>query len=110
MTRRTWVYIDGVAYERGVDAVPEVAPLLDSGALWGDSSYVNTRGPNGEDLSTRTKHREFLKQTGLATMDDFSESWKRSTEKRAEYFRDGKHGAVRREHIDRAINQLQNKR
>ena len=23
MARRTWVYIDGVAYERGVDAIPE---------------------------------------------------------------------------------------
>lgn len=105
MTTRSWVYVNGVAYEVGRDAIPENRQSIDS-VLWGDRNYADTRGPNGEDLSTRTKHREYMKQTGLTTIDDFTQSWKKSAEKRAEYFTTGKHGAVTREHIERAIHDL----
>jgi hypothetical protein len=99
------VYVDGVAYERGVDPIPEKAPNTDR-ALWGDAHYANTRGPNGEDLSSRTKHREFLKQTGLTTMDDFKSTWDVALKKKAEYVTQGKGAAVKREHIERAIHEL----
>lgn len=104
--RRSWVWINGVAYEKGVDPIPEQQQSNTDSALWGDAHYANTRGPNGEDLSTRTKHREFMKQTGLTTMDDFGGAWQQSAKQRSEYFQEGKHTAVKREHIERAIHNL----
>lgn len=107
MSTRRWVYVDGVAYEVGKDAVPVPQNThVTDGILWGDRHYADVKGPNGEDLSTRTKHRTFMKDNGLTTADDFTESWKKQAEKRAEYYTTGKHGAVSREHIERAIHQL----
>jgi hypothetical protein len=72
-----------------VPAEEFVAPRMarDTGALWGDLHYRETTGPNGEDLSTRTKHREYLRQTGLTTVDDFSQTWKRDAQKREQAFK-----------------------
>lgn len=39
--------------------------------LAGDSHYHGLRGPRGEDVGSRTKHREFMKNSGLTTIDDF---------------------------------------
>lgn len=73
--------------ERRLSVVP-AAGL--SNALAGDRHYENMRGPNGEDLSSRTKHREFMKATGLTTADDFSSTWKKAAEERTA-FRTAKH-------------------
>jgi hypothetical protein len=73
-------------------------------ALWGDSHYANTTGPNGEDLSSRAKHRAYLKATGLATTDDFKGDWARAKEARENYHRSG--GTVSRDDVQRAIARL----
>jgi hypothetical protein len=39
-------------------------------------------------------------------MDDFGGAWQQSAKQRAEYFQEGKHTAVKREHIERAIHNL----
>lgn len=73
-------------------------------ALWGDSHYANTTGPNGEDLSSRAKHRAYLKATGLATADDFQSDWARAKEAREKYHQNG--GSVSRHDIAHAIAKL----
>jgi len=73
-------------------------------ALWGDSHYANTTGPNGEDLSSRAKHRAYLKATGLATTDDFKSEWSRAKEARENYHRSG--GTVSRQDVAQAIARL----
>lgn len=73
-------------------------------ALWGDSHYANTSGPNGEDLSSRAKHRAYLKATGLATTDDFKSDWARAKESRESYYQRG--GTVSRNDITSAIARL----
>lgn len=73
-------------------------------ALWGDSHYAKTTGPNGEDLSSRAKHRAYLKATGLATADDFQSNWARAKEAREKYHQSG--GSVSREDVARAIAKL----
>jgi hypothetical protein len=73
-------------------------------ALWGDRHYSDTRGPNGEDLSSRAKHRAYLKSTGLTTTDDFKGEWSRAKEARDNYHRNG--GTVSKGDIQRAIAQL----
>lgn len=73
-------------------------------ALWGDRSYANTIGPNGEDLSSRSKHRAFMKATGLTTTDDFKGSWAQAQQARENYRQNG--GSISREDIARSIAKL----
>lgn len=58
----------------------------DSGALWGDASYTGLRASDGSDISTRTKHREYMKQRGLTTVDDFPQTFERAAQERAEFY------------------------
>ncbi len=82
----------------------------DSGALWGDSGYENLRATDGTDISTRTKHREYMKQHGLTTVDDYKEHWKKTTAARDAYRTQGIGGAVRKEDVVRAIEQLERRK
>lgn len=72
----------GVQMERKLSVVPTNALSF---ALAGDRHYEGLRGPNGEDIGSRTKHREFMKQSGLTTVDDFRGHFKQAEKKRAEY-------------------------
>lgn len=108
MTRRRFVQ------DRETGELVEVSPdyvspmPVDSGALWGDSSYDGARAPDGTDISTRSKHRAYLRATGLTTADDFKETWAKAKEQRERYYQQG--GTFRRQDIERAISILQNKR
>jgi hypothetical protein len=73
-------------------------------ALWGDRHYSNTQGPNGEDLSSRSKHKAYMKATGLTTTDDYKGEWSRAKEARENYRRNG--GSVSKNDIQRAIARL----
>jgi hypothetical protein len=68
--------------ERRLDVVPAMSGLAN--ALAGDRHYEGLRGPNGEDLSSRAKHREFMKRTGLTTMDDFKSTFAQAEKERTE--------------------------
>lgn len=85
------------------------APLRnDSGALWGDSSYDGLRATDGTDISSRTKHREYMKANNLTTVDDFQQSWAKAKESRERYYQSG--GSIDRAAIERAIYKIQNRR
>ena len=66
--------------ERRLDVVPAMSGLAN--ALAGDRHYEGLRGPNGEDLSSRSKHREFMRRTGLTTVDDFKSDFARAENER----------------------------
>ena len=104
MTRRRWVYIDGIAVEDG-----EVQPR-NHNRVHGDLHYTDMRTTEGVDISTRTKHREYMKRTGLTTADDYTQTWADAKQKRDAYYTSGKGGAVKREHIERAIHDLQRRK
>ena len=72
--------------------------------LAGDRHYDGLRAPDGSDISSRTKHREYMKRTGLTTADDFAASWRAAEEQRNRY-RQGEPGtgAVTRDDIARAF-------
>lgn len=74
----------------------------------GDLHYSNLQATDGTDISTRTKHREYMKRNGLTTMDDFKDTWANAATKRADYFQ-GKRGTVTRDDIGRAIHQLESR-
>lgn len=77
----------------------------------GDRHYDGLQATDGVDISTRIKHREYMKQRGLTTVDDYSGEFTRQTEQRARY-RQGQPGtgAVRKEDLARAIHQLESGR
>lgn len=108
MTRKRWVYIGGEAVEVGDDWMPAVNPHTSDGALWNDRSYDGLRATDGTDISSRTKHREYMRARGLCTIDDFKESNARAQRARDDYRTRG--GTVTRDDIARAVHQLESKR
>ncbi len=108
MTRRRYVQDrqTGELIEITADYQPELR--TDSGALWGDRSYDGLKAPDGTDISSRTKHRDYMKATGLTTADDFKETWAKAQVARERYMQQG--GSFSRSDVERAIHQLQNRR
>lgn len=107
MTRRRWIQDrkTGELIEVTADYQPELRN--DSGALWGDQSYQGLQASDGTDISSRTKHREYMKANNLTTMDDFKDSWAQAKVSRERYMTEG--GSFKRADIERAIYQLQNR-
>jgi hypothetical protein len=73
-------------------------------ALWGDRHYDGLSAPDGSDISSRAKHKAYMKATGLTTTDDYKGQWSRAKEARENYQRSG--GSVSKNDIQRAIARL----
>ena len=56
--RRTWVYIDGVAYEKGAQVLERVAPDVMPDIAPYQSMLT------GELINSRSRHREHLRERG----------------------------------------------
>lgn len=84
------------------------APLRnDAGALWGDRHYDGARATDGTDISTRSKHREYMRANNVTTVDDFKDTWAKAREQRERLYTQG--GTFSRRDVERAISQLQNR-
>jgi hypothetical protein len=110
MPRRTWVQDPDTG-----ELVPkeEYIPKRHLNAhnlIMGDRHYDGLRATDGTDISTRAKHRAYMKANNLTTTDDFQSTWTREAQRRAEYYKEGKHGAIRREDVGRAIHDLESGR
>lgn len=70
----------GQAAERFFEVVPGLAL---GNALAGDRHYDGLRATDGTDISSRAKHRQYMKAKGLTTADDFTETWKKAAAERA---------------------------
>ena len=77
--------------------------------LWNDRSYDGLRATDGTDISSRSKHREYMKQMGYTTVDDFQKTWDKAAQQRAEYYTEGPRQEVRQDLL-RIIEQLQSRR
>jgi hypothetical protein len=84
--------------ERFFEVVPGLAL---HNALAGDRHYDGLRTPDGTDVSTRTKHRDYMKRNNLTMADDFKGEWRAAAQARAD-IRDGTDPA-RREDVARAL-------
>lgn len=47
-----------------------------------DRFYENTRATDGTDIGSRRKHRQYMKDHGLTTADDFGGEWKKAQARR----------------------------
>lgn len=110
MTRRR--YIQDPETLEMIEVTPDFESFKESakgrGALWNDRHYDGVRATDGTDISTRKKHREYMKANNLTTTDDFKETWAQAQKKREDYFTKG--GSIRRTDVERAMYQVFNKR
>lgn len=84
------------------------APLRnDSGVLWGDRHYDGLKATDGSDISTRTKHREYMRANNVTMADDFKDTWAKAQAQRERLYTQG--GTFSRRDVERAIHQLQNR-
>lgn len=75
--------------------------------LAGDRHYDGLRATDGADISTRSKHREYMKRHGLAMADDFKDSWAKAQAKRDAYRRGERGtGAVTRNDIAETFHRM----
>lgn len=109
MARRRFVQMKEPPYELIEITDDYQAPMrTDSGALWGDRSYDGLRAPDGTDISSRSKHRDYMKATGLTTADDFKDTWAQAKVQRERAYTQG--GSFSKADIERAIHQVQQRR
>lgn len=87
--------------QRYIDVVPGLAI---HNALANDRHYENLRATDGTDISSRAKHRAYMKANNLTTADDFRETWKR--EERAREARLAGDDPQRAHDIAQAIHKL----
>lgn len=73
------------AMERKLCVVPATAGAY---ALAGERHYEGMQATDGTDISSRSKHRQYMKANNLTTIDDFSKTWSKAAEER-QAFRSG---------------------
>lgn len=109
-----WIYAPKhpKANERGFVAGPDYdaqppehainAPIL-TGRF-----YENTKAPDGTDIGSRRKHRQYMKDRGLTTADDFKSEWHRAEQQREAVRREGRMppDPKRREALERAMYRI----
>jgi len=74
-TRGRWVF--DVAQQKLVPVDEYVAPSSDAkdALIMAGRFYEGTQAIDGADISTRRRHRDYMKANGLAPADDFSPGW-----------------------------------
>jgi hypothetical protein len=71
--------------------------------LAGDRHYDGLQATDGADISTRSKHREYMKATGLTMADDFKNHWKEAKKQREAYYKGEHKDKALREHLAREV-------
>lgn len=89
------------------DYMPSRSAKAD-GALWGDRHYEGMTTTDGKDISSRSKHRQYMRETGMTTFDDYKETFAKKQAERDAYHM-GQRGSVDRRDIERAIHKLTNR-
>lgn len=109
MTRRRYIQSPEPPYELIEVTADYQAPTRnDTGALWGDRHYDGLQASDGTDISTRRKHREYMKRHNLTTTDDFKQTWAQAQKTRENYFTRG--GSISRADVERAMFNVAEKR
>lgn len=68
-----------------------------------EKTWANLTTVDGEDISSRTKHREYMKRNNLVPFDDYKEHWEKARIEREKHFTDGSDDKKRRrEDVERA--------
>jgi hypothetical protein len=91
----------GQAMQRHFTVAPGAAI---ANAQFNDRHYQDMKATDGTDISTRAKHRAYMKAKGLTTADDFKDTWKKAaTERQATM---AGHDPSRAQDIAQAVRKL----
>jgi len=74
-------------------------------SLWNDTHYDGAKTTGGQDIGSRKKHRQYMKDNNLTTSDDYTNEWKAAAKERERYKANG--GTITKDDIRRAIHQLE---
>jgi hypothetical protein len=104
VTHRRWLYTSGG------NALPEPIEVTedwsqpDSGMSRKSEEEVYGRvtATDGTDLSTRRRHREYMRANNLTIADDFKGEWERAAKERADYLQGKGDRKAIREAVGRA--------
>lgn len=111
MSRRRWVQqTDGSLLEVTGEDCSTPREARHTNPLAGDRHYDGLRATDGTDISTRTKHRNYMRARGLTTADDFKVQWSKSAEQRSDHFTSGSDHGARREAVAEAVHRNLDKR
>lgn len=75
-------HVDVPYMERCLSVNPAMSGLAN--ALAGDRHYDGMRHSDGTDISSRKKHRDFMKSRGYTTADDFKDTWAKAEKERVQ--------------------------
>jgi hypothetical protein len=73
------LYCCRVQMQRYFQVVPGLAI---HNALAGDRHYQGLCATDGTDVGSRSKHRAYMRERGLTTVDDYTQTWARQAEER----------------------------
>lgn len=111
MARRRWIYFeDGSVLEVSADYVGTPREARFTNPLAGDRLYDGARTTDGHDISTRTKHRQYMRDHNLTTVDDFKDYWAKKKAEREDHYTTGGDHKERRAAVERALYEDQQKR
>jgi hypothetical protein len=70
--------------------------------------YENTKAPDGTDIGSRKRHRQYMKDRGLTTSDDFAQTWANAEKERLRIQKEGRMppSRERREALERAMYRI----
>ena len=111
MSRKLWVYTEG---GRPLPEPIEVDrdwrnAAVSTGDL-GKFQYDNLRAIDGTDISSRTKHRNYMKANGVTMASDFQGTWQDAANERQQ-IQSGTHDkAARHEAVGRALYERSKRR
>jgi hypothetical protein len=71
--RRRFIQINGELVEVAEDYVSQGREAKNEGLLWNDRAYQDANDPR---FSSRTQHKQFMRDNNLTTIDDYSNTWK----------------------------------
>lgn len=110
MARKSWIQDPDTGELIPRDEYVPKHSLSDHHLIIGDRHYDGLQATDGTDISTRAKHRAYMKAHNLTTLDDYQGKFQAEAKHRAEYFQTGKGGATRKEDVARAIADLERTR
>ena len=68
--------------------------------------YENMNAQDGSDISTRARHKAYMREKGLTTIDDYKQQWAKQTAERAEIAHGKLPSKTRREVIARKLYEI----
>ena len=74
--------------------------------VMGDSHYDGLQATDGTPIDTKRKHRQYMRENGLTTQDDYRQTWTKAEEKRKAVTQGRMPSKTRRDVIGRALYKL----